>query len=220
MRVSDFAIIKEALRTAQWSPEMDAEIRGGAVAALSRVETREKELETELAEWKHKAESWREIEADTLARLGVSEARITELEAELTVLREGMERQKRGADNAAFHAEAAEADNARLRGALRDIKYWSYPGDAVDLIQDYAAAALADMTAQRDDALASNAVFMSAEAYSRMHDAWHAEMDRAEAAEAEAVRLREALASARSDVCHNKITEAMIRIDRALKAGS
>lgn len=56
------------------------------------------------------------------------------------------------------------------------------------------------LTAERDEAMASNAVFMSDEAYSRLHDAWHVEQERAEAAEALAERRGAAATLARSEL--------------------
>lgn len=63
-----------------------------------------------------------------------------------------------------------------------------------------ALASLVAVAARAEEAEASNAVFMSGEAYSRMHDAWHAETDRAEAAEARAAQLGAALRQAKRDI--------------------
>ena len=68
---------------------------------------------------------------------------------------------------------------------------YSSPGGGPNEKRESALAALDALIAERDAARDSNAVFMSGEAYSRMHDAWHAETDRAEAAEAEVARLKE-----------------------------
>lgn len=198
--------------------------------ALERVETELAEAKQErdllrsgaelyfkeaLAVFRSRAEAAEARVADVETRLWqtahdyeAAEARVKELEAELAVLREGIKRQKRGADNAAFYAEAAEA-------------------------------ALADMTAQRDALLAEAEAERCPIPPSDWEPAkaeWHqfhldqtaAQRARAEAAEAEAAKLREALEQIASaewdgvDIHYGfSVAHGMRDIAReALKAGS
>ncbi len=79
-------------------------------------------------------------------------------------------------------------------------------------------AALDALVKERDEARASNAVFMSGEAYNRMHDAWHAETERAEAAEAERDEAWRSLASmevSRVDVIQQERMETAHFVARA-----
>lgn len=68
-----------------------------------------------------------------------------------------------------------------------DPNYRPFYEDGITAL-DALLAEVERLTAERDAAMASNAVFMSDEAYSRLHDAWHVEQERAEAAEALAER--------------------------------
>jgi len=95
----------------------DASARRGSIsAALAEVE----EWEARMGKLSRVP-----ITPERLRELQEAEVRAEAAEASLALLREGMERMKRGADNAAFHCEAAEAEADRLREMLKELLPWA-----------------------------------------------------------------------------------------------